>query len=246
MMPPLHLTLRLAGLSLQVLSEDAAWLGDVKQRFGDFVGGGPGEFRIVYRLGRPRKRHGNPLFCWPGFEAEVDLSSRTAVCRGPAAVGHLELFLQRLLAVVLEDGLVLHGAALADESYGWICSGPSGAGKSTIASLFPERALCDELVAVRVTRGAASVHALPFYTSRPGAARLAGILMLEHGPEHVRTPISPHEAMRRLAQQVLWPGSAFDARTAATLLTLAETVPAYMLTFRPDRGVWPVLTAEAA
>lgn len=244
MTAPAPVTVRLAGVGLEVHSPSGPWLDRIAQRYRGFCDRGPGEIAVEYTVGEAPPRPPAWL-AWTGFSAELDRTGGRVRCTGPAVVSHFDLLLQRLLPLILDDGLVLHGAALADGDRGWACIGPSGAGKSTLAALFPERSLCDELLAVRIGRHGATLHALPFWTARPGTARLEAVGLIEHGSRAVRVPLPPHEAVRRLTRQAIWPVPR-SAGTVEALLRLVATVPVFALPFRPHRDVWPVLTGEAA
>ena len=142
---------------------------------------------------------------------------------------------------------MIHAAALAEGDRGWVFSGPSGSGKSTLAGLFPERALCDEFVALSLDGDRPRLGALPFWTSRRGVAELAGIFLLRHGERDRRRRLGAGEAFARLRREVVWPtfdqshlGRAFD-----TLCRLIEAVPVWELAFRPRREVWSTIDRRA-
>lgn len=195
------------------------------------------------------------------FRLELDLGTRTGRLDGPLATYPIDHMIQALWYATWRRGLILHGAALVDGDRGWLASGPSGVGKSTLASLFPEQALCDELTAVHLDAvhlnddpdnylgdGTPRLGALPFWHSRPGSATLHGIYLLRHGTLDQRRRLGPSEAFARLRPEVIWPtfdppamGRAFEA-----LADLIERVPIWELSFRPTRAVWPVLSQEAA
>ncbi len=179
---------------------------------------------------------------------EIDASRRRIDLVGPPATYPLDRLIQALWYESHEHGLMLHAAALADGDRGWIFSGPSGVGKSTLAGLFPERALCDEFVALSLDGRVPRLGALPFWHSRRGSANLVGIYLLRHGENDHRRRLDPGEAFARLRREVVWP--TFDTgalnRAFATLFRLIESVPVWELAFRPGREVWRVILGEAA
>ena len=83
----------------------------------------------------------------------------------------------------------MHGALLSDGDRGLLCCGVSGSGKSTIAALFPEAALCDEMVRLAVGSGV-EVRSLPFWQARPGSVTLGAVFILEHGAVNRRNPMA--------------------------------------------------------
>ncbi len=180
---------------------------------------------------------------------EIDLRSRRAILRGPSAMYPLDNVLRHLLPLLWKEGLLVHCALVADnEGKGVVACGPSGAGKSTIARLAHGRALSDELAAVRLGSGGALGIALPFWESRPGNARLRAVLHLRHGARHRIERLHPGEALRRLTSQVLWPvwDETAMARSFTYLTELAETVPAFDLSFAPTGDVWDFIDKEVS
>lgn len=261
------LFLSLAGVQVGLSSNSHQWLVDAAGALGRFAGTRAGDISVAYEVvsstHRDRNRAGNDAsggvclrcvgpqgFELQGvqFEARVDLEKCRVWVKGPRALEPLFVVLRYLLPALIRDGALIHGAGLAANGQGWICSGPSGCGKSTLAKLFPSAALCDELVAARWVQGRAMVEALPFWSNRPGSAPLAGIHFLRHGTFHRRSRLSPAEAFRRLSREVLWPTHAPSrvASSFAAAAALVDRIPCYDLEFSPDPGVWPVLIGEVA
>jgi len=180
---------------------------------------------------------------------EIDLRSRRAILRGPSAMYPLDNVLRHLLPLLWEEGVILHSALVADGAGSSVLAcGPSGAGKSTLARLARGRALSDELAAVKLEDGGAMSIALPFWESRPGRAHLRAILHLEHGARNRLEPLRPEDTLRRLATQVLWPvwNESAIARSFAYLTEIAETVPAFDLSFVPTEDVWDFIDKEVS
>lgn len=180
--------------------------------------------------------------------AEVDLERGRGELAAPVHRHGVDLLLRTLLALTDERALVVHGALAAAGGRAFVCAGPSGAGKSTLAGLLGARALCDELALLRRERAGWRAHALPFWHGRPGGGRLAGVRLLAHGARHELRTLSPAEALRRTAAEVVWPAfsAAAAERTLALLGRLLAEVPVAELAFRPAAGVWPVLAGEVA
>jgi hypothetical protein len=178
------------------------------------------------------------------FAIDLDLARGGRVV-GPCHRYPVDLALRALLVGALDDGLVLHGAFLADGNRGFVCAGPSGTGKSTLSTMVAPRALCDELTVVRRRPdGGWRAQALPYWHGRPGEAELERLFLLAHGPRHDRRPLAPAVAWRRLAREVLWPG--FSAHRMARAFELCERllaeVPVEELAFRPTPDVWDVVS----
>ena len=160
---------------------------------------------------------------------------------------------------VLFMGVLAHRSAFIVHSCGWSCNGKSvlfpgvsGAGKTT---------LCRQLMAagqgtilsddrVVLCEGPAGFRACG--TPWPGDAKqarnesapLAALGFIEQAPEHRLTPIPPAEALRRLmeAASIPWYSSALRDLVLPLVARLVSTVPAYRVGFRPDPGVFNVLS----
>jgi len=182
------------------------------------------------------------------FTAEVDLAARRARVEGPEAAYPVDALLRHLLPLMVDDGVVVHGVMLGADGRCWVSSGPSGSGKSTLARLLPERAFCDELVALRRGPAGWEARALPFWEGRPGRGRLEALCMLRHGSSHTRRPISPGRLVRELLEQMLWPlhDPAATVGCFQRLGDLAAEVPAFELEFAPRADVWPILSGEGS
>ena len=162
-------------------------------------------------------------------------------------------------------GLVFHGSAsvLGDEAI--LCVGKSGVGKSTIARLLSKSGalvLSDERPVVRqwpapLEGKAASsdfrVYGSPWPSSEGFACNewgpLKRIYFLEHGLENKLTSLSATEAVARLMQVVSvpsWHDPALFDPCLATAEALLESVPASVLSFRPDEAVVDVIRQDLA
>lgn len=248
------------GLRIGITTVTALWQV-ISARFGSHACAGPAMFEVVCEVDGPLPAglasatavHTEPHavqstsegFVVRGttFTVTANLGAARMLVRGPAAAYPIDAALRYLLPVLLDDGLVFHATALADDENAWLCTGPSGSGKSTLAGLFPDRALCDELAVVRRGGAGWQLHSLPYWRSRPAELPLAGICALRRGATDQRSPLTGLEAVRRLSATVSWP-SARPVRMAETLrlvAALAEEVPIFDLAFRPDPTVWRVL-----
>ncbi len=256
--PPSAGTFDFGGVPVCLASASRRFRHLCRQRYGAFLTPEPPVWRAAYRVLDHRtpcphflhdarrqplrsRRHGRRLeLASDTFEIELDAAAGSARLAGPLATYPVDRLIQTLWYETHPRGLMIHAAALAEGRRGWIFSGPSGSGKSTLASLFPERALCDEFTALRLGDDGPRLASLPFWTSRRGAAALAGIHLLCHGESDRRRRLGAGEAFARLRREVVWP--TFDpghlSRAFDTLCELLETVPVWELAFRPHRAVW--------
>ena len=155
-----------------------------------------------------------------------------------------EAWARQRLPEVAAPALVIHAAVLAHGGSATLCCGVPGAGKSTLAGLLPDMALGEELALLHPRGGDGPVvEVLPVRGERGGGARLAAVLILEHGREHRLTPLAPGAAVRAVARHVYWPTEAPAAlgRAFGGLVEVLASVPVYRLAFRPESGVRKVL-----
>jgi len=164
--------------------------------------------------------------------------------REPAA----EAWVRQRLPVEVAPALLVHAALLDLGGRGVLCCGAPGAGKSTLARLLPDLAVGEELTLVRPGRDGFVAEAIPVRGERGGAAPLALVLELAHGPRHRLERLEGSAAVRSLARHVYWPVDRRDAYAAAfgTVARLAATVPVFRLEFRPEPGVRRVIEEALA
>ena len=170
-----------------------------------------------------------------------------------------------VLSLHTNRGLVFHGSAsvLGDEAI--LCVGRSGVGKSTIARLLSKSGalvLSDERPVVRQwpipLDGQSAplefrVYGSPWPSSEGFACNKWGTLkriyFLEHGRENKLTSLSATEAAARLMQVVsvpTWHDPTLFDPCLATAEALLESVPAAVLSFRPDEAVVDVIRQDLA
>ena len=254
------------GVAMAFSCRDERFMSLVLQRYGAFSTRQPPSLRISYlvdgeRAPQPRAIHAarlHPLetrrrgtrYALDGgtFRGEWDRAAGTMEIRGPLATYPVDRCIEEVVYAVTDRVVILHAAALAFAGRGIIGSGPSGSGKSTLAGLFPDNALCDEHVAVRIDGEAILLSALPFWWGRRGTTPLEDIYLLEHSPKNHRRRVSAREAATRLRPQVVWPTLGNDTlrRAFETFFGVIERVPVWELGFRPDVSVRKILTEEGA
>ena len=252
------------GVAVSVACDNHRFMSLAGQRYGAFATEAKPDWRIVYRLTSgeapsPRfiqaarqqplraRREGSLLrLSTPTFRLELDRASGAAELSGPLATYPVDRMIQTLWYESRSRGLILHGAALAENGRGWLASGPSGSGKSTLAGLFPDKALCDEFAAVSLDRRGPRLSAMPFWKGRQGSAPLESIYLLRHGSADSRRRLSNREAFARLRREVRWPTSDGEAmqRALDSLTEILGSVPIWELSFRPTPEVWRILSKE--
>ncbi|NOZ93871.1 MAG: hypothetical protein GXP47_03890 [Acidobacteria bacterium] len=226
----------LGGAVVELRTPDSRWSDRAYERFGAFLTTAPPAVLVEHR---------------PGIDGPPVTSSPSGTAfflHGSARWEHLDALLSTLVPERVAPSLVAHGALLADEGRTFLCCGRSGAGKSTLAQLLPERALCDELALVRPTGDGFHGVSLPYWAARPGSAPLAGVFVLEHAPEHLRTRIPAAGALRELRRHVCWPTEHLDAmgQVFETLTRLVQEVPVWRLSFARDPLVWDLIRKPVA
>jgi len=229
------------GTMAQINSTSPSWLSQTKFRYGPFVceSGSP-EIFITHsddETGMMAKHGCLSSVSHDKLSAEIAASEGTEVLDG---------VLRTILPSAIAPDLLVHGALLRDEERGFLCCGVSGAGKSTMASLFPEEALCDELVRLCVAQNGIEARSLPFWRARPDMVPLVAIYIIEHGVENRRTPLSFSKAIQELRRHIYWPVISSDmmAQSFGRLTDLCEQTPVLRLAFRPETSVWDTITGE--
>ncbi len=178
-----------------------------------------------------------------GYSAHIDETGREAWIGAARGTDLLDGVLRTLLPSVIAPDLVAHGALLIDASRAFLCCGVSGSGKSTMAALFPDRAVCDELARLHHGVDGIEVRSLPFWKARPARTALSAIFILEHGEENHRIGLDPPEALREMRQHVYWPlGDSIETSGSFdTLVRVCHSIPVFRLAFRPERSVWATI-----
>lgn len=185
------------------------------------------------------------------IHAVVDLSTGRGELSAPLHRHGADILGRALLAAARPESLLVHAALVVDGERAFLCAGPSGSGKSTLARQLGERARCDELVRLdRHTHGWRAA-ALPFWHGRPGGGDLIAIRLLRPAatsPEVGLIELSPSEARRRLAAELVWPSfsAAHVERALDGLDRLLLEVSVAELRLRLDSEIWPLLSRRAA
>ena len=165
---------------------------------------------------------------------------------GTAVFRILSEIVFRTLLVRRRRGLVLHAAGVDVRGRGLALVGRSGTGKSTQARLWVAHRgaaiLNEDRPAVTLGPEGPHLHGTPWSGSsrnfRAESADLAGVVLLEQGPENRARRLEPAESVPRLLPQVFTPYWSRDGMDAAlTLLAgLVSRVPLILLQCRPEVG----------
>ncbi len=236
--PDGRLSIDLAGTIVEIKSGSGSWLGEARDRYGSFVCDEARPEITITHTGDEATmtaQHGCLSIVHPG--------GRSAQVAARQGTDVLDGVLRTLLPSVIAPDLMVHGALLSDGKRGFLCCGISGSGKSTMAALFPEAALCDEMV--RLAAGTeVEVRSLPFWQARPGVVPLAAVFIIEHGAEHRRIPLAEFEAIQELRRHIYWPVEhpALMRESFKALTDICRDTPVFRLAFWPDPSVWATMT----
>jgi hypothetical protein len=155
-----------------------------------------------------------------------------------------ELILLNYLST--RSGALLHACGVVDDDgRGYLFCGRSGAGKSTVAGVWddPGTVLNDDRTLLRRTDAHGfRIHGTPwhgdFSRTDPRSAPLCGVFFLKQAPRHGFERVCVESAHRQLLTSwwlPLWDKSAGLLQTLALCSRVAHDVPAFELSFRPDR-----------
>ena len=155
--------------------------------------------------------------------------------------------IQRKFAEFLFDDacLLFHGSAVAVDGRAYLFTAACGTGKSTHTRLwrqvFGDRAVMvnDDTPFLRLTSGGVLACGAP-WSGKHGldtniTVPLAGICVLERGPENSIRPIAPEEALPRLLHEACAPlDSRKEDRFHALVAELAEKTPLWRMACTKD------------
>ncbi|MBP7146651.1 MAG: hypothetical protein KBD01_03835 [Acidobacteria bacterium] len=149
--------------------------------------------------------------------------------------------------------MIAHASAVEiEQGVGVLCMAPSEGGKTTVARLaMPRPIVHEEAVIVRLGR-TVTIEPGPWGGIRtqipPRRIRLAGMFLLEKGPQHVIEAAPRAEAQARLLAQLVM-AQGLEPRPAAEVLSrmmdfagrLMEVVPLERLRFAREPSVWQAI-----
>ncbi len=171
------------------------------------------------------------------------VQGQTVLVSIPSSPASAEASLRAVLqiATLRQGGLLVHGSGVAFGGKAAIAVGQSGAGKSTLARLCigaGGQLLSDETVGLYPD---GTVWGSPFFSdpdlaSHLNRATLAGILLLEKGPDEHLAPVGAPEATAALLSQAYRPssGEATPSELLARASALALRPGVHRLRFRKE------------
>ena len=140
----------------------------------------------------------------------------------------------------------MHAAGIDLDGRGLIFPGCSGAGKSTLTRLFADSGkgnlLSDERVALRLIDANWQIYGTPWAGTEGigtnGCAPLAAMFFLKHDTQNRIRKITTENALERLLPilSIPWYDTEVMASIIASAKRLTSKVPAYELSFKPDRS----------
>ncbi|MCX6555527.1 MAG: hypothetical protein NTZ12_11055 [Candidatus Aminicenantes bacterium] len=143
-------------------------------------------------------------------------------------------------------GILAHAAGIDLDGRGLIFPGCSGAGKSTLTRLFADcqmgNLLSDERVVLRLTGTGWQVFGTPWAgtagVGSNGCAPLTGMFFLKHDNQNLLRRITAENAMERLLPilSIPWYDADVMMHIIASTKQLTSKVPAYEMSFKPDRS----------
>ncbi len=142
----------------------------------------------------------------------------------------------------INGDIMIHGAGISDNGYGYIFSGVSGAGKSTMAGLWKAAGALvvhDDRLIIRKSENGYLIHNTPVYENeKPESARLDKIFLIGHGDSNQEDEIRGAVAVTSVLSNCIqhnWDRDMVDS-ALVSVRTLSETIPISRLKFLPDPG----------
>jgi hypothetical protein len=264
-----QLVIEIGGMPVLLRSESAEFLHMLEKRYSGFLNAeADPDFEIDIDLVPPgriteqedvavRFVHGRWIIERGDLRAEWEQKSRRGRIVQSANPYSIDTTLRIFHSLILaqEGGLLVHAASAVRDGKAFLFAGVSGAGKTTLSRLAPPdtKLLTDEISYVRRSercRGGNGyiAYGTPFAgeLAEPGEntkAPLGGLYFLEKGSQNIVEQVKQGEAARRLLENVLFfakdpelVGLVFEAACE-----LVRNVPAYRLTFYPNRRVWELI-----
>lgn len=246
--------IEIAGLAIELLFDDPSREAWARRRYRAFETRRGADITLDVNLfprlsGVPRQLRGGRVgsqigVLGRGMACSIDLRLGTGTAALLASRFPINGLLRVLVGVALleEDGLLLHAAGVRVGRGAWVFPGRSGAGKSTLMKRFPRAdVLSDEVVAVRLRGGRVEACGTPFpgdllVRGHPGWLPLRGFRFLR-SPRRARlTPIGRADALRRLLACTLggWAAPSDVRRLWNIASRLASSAPCADFGFMAD------------
>lgn len=264
------LNIAVAGLTVNLVCEDAVIIKVLSERYQDFLSKNPAHVEArVFIKGNQRSsslldaavifEHRVLSFTAPGFEGYVDAGAGQAKLqlssRHPAE--EIEYFLRIVYALLAfeNQGLLFHAAGIVKAERAYLFFGHSGAGKTTVARRSEGYlVLNDDLVLLmpETDTGSADLawmaYGTPFWNPsqvKPTChgAPAAGLYRLVQDKQVFTEPMRKAHALAELISNVPVIPDDPDRNDDLIVrcLDLLDTLPAYRLHFLPDSSFWKAI-----
>lgn len=259
-----EVVIEIGGMAIQVRSESPEFLEILEVRYSGFLSPEARPlFEFDVELVPPRKISGEDdlvvrfesgrwLIERGDLRAEWDPEGgrgRIVQSENPYAIDAALRILHSLILARM-GGMLMHAASTIRNGKAFVFTGVSGAGKTTISRLAPADAtvLTDEISYLTRNGHGYIAHGTPFAgeLAKVGEnvrAPLAGLYLLQKGPENTLEPLRASVAVCSLMENVLF--FAHDQELVGivfeSVCELVSRVPVYRLTFVPDQRVWELI-----
>lgn len=192
----------------------------------------------------------------PGFVGYGDLVRRRAdvTVGNVTPVESVDYFLRVVIALLIFEaqGIMVHGAGILHEGFGYLFFGHSGSGKTTLSrSSVDDVVLNDDLVVLMPMKKGWRMYSTPFWNPtqiepKPISTPLTAMYRLVQDESVYITPFKPGQALAELMANI--PIIASDIKRSKLLLErcviLLQKTPAYELHFLPDNTFWQMINAQ--
>ena len=263
-MPPDGIIVEIGGVPIRLTTSDPAFRKLVEKRYAGFVRAGSGEGTVIDVDVAPPGRvtdeddvrvsleNGLWAIRRGDLDATWDPKNRRGKLRqtlNPYSVDTVLRIVHTLL-LAEEGGFLLHAASGIRSGRAFLFSGLSGAGKTTLSRLAPRGVslLTDEISYIRRDGAGYRAYGTPFAGELAKAgenvsAPVGALYFLAKGPVNRIDAVGAGEAARRLMRNILFfaKDPELVKRLFETACRFVEAVPAYRLTFYPDKRAWDLI-----
>jgi hypothetical protein len=144
---------------------------------------------------------------------------------------------------VIHGDVMIHASGVNHSGKGFLFTGVSGKGKSTIAALWQEsgaKVIHDDRLILRRSASGYSMFNTPIYNNdEPRESQVNKIFIIEHGFENTIVPVRGAVAVSLVMANCIqhnWDPTIISG-LLGSLSSMFAIVPAFKLSFKPDRSV---------
>jgi hypothetical protein len=269
-----RLFIAMGGISCAVISQDTNFLKQLKEYFNSNEPAGKVDYEIILILASYQEfasDHEQPSYpsikrvksgdnyiikqSTNPFLAIVNTLSHKVLVKMPRNLNSFGSFLRALFTLILADeqALLIKASVVSENGEGRAFFGPSGSGKTTIARLSRGYTLiADELAIIKPHNGHYRVYGTPFWdeladeASNYNRAELSGLYLLKKDEENRLETVDNKQAALELYRNVLFfsDDNKLLNQVFRACCSLADAVPVYRLSFRPDPSFWELLKKQ--